>query len=95
MKISEQAAWLKLGVDAWSLGWQAARVMGLRTARIAEGGPAAGLEAWLMLTEKWQTAAEIQTDLLSRGANASPAATTRRTLAHYKRKVAANDRRLR
>jgi hypothetical protein len=95
MKISEQAAWLKLGVDAWALGWQAARVMGMRTARIAEGGPAAGMEAWLMLTEKWQTAAEIHTDLMSRGPNASPATTTRRTLAHVRRKVAANDRRLR
>ena len=95
MKPSEQAAWLKLGIDAWTLGWQAARVMGLRTARIAEGGPGAGLETWLMLTEKWQAAAEIQTDLLLRGPSASPASTTRRTLAHYRRKVAANDRRLR
>ena len=95
MKISEQATWFKLGIDAWALGWQATRVMGLRTARMAEGGPAAGMEAWLMLTEKWHAAAEIQTDLLTRGANASPAAATRRTLTHYKRKVAANDRRLR
>ena len=95
MKTSEQAAWLKLGIDAWTLGWEAARVMGLRAARIAEGGPAAGMEAWLMLTEKWQAAAEIQAELLSQGARASPAATTRRSLAHYRRKVAANDRRLR
>ena len=95
MRISEQATWLKLGIDAWALGWQATRVMGLRTARIAEGGPVAGMEAWLMLTEKWQAAAEIQAELLSRGANASPATVTRRTLAHYRRKVAANDRRLR
>ena len=95
MKPTEQAAWLKLGIDAWSLGWQAARVMGLRSARIAEGGPAAGMEAWLMLTEKWQAAAEIQTELLARGPDASPEATTRRTIAHYRRKVAANHRRLR
>jgi hypothetical protein len=95
MKISEQAAWLKLGVDAWALSWQAARVVGLRTARIAEGGPAAGMEAWLMLMEKWQAATEIQTDLLSRGANSSPATATRRSLGIYRRKVAANDRRLR
>ena len=95
MKVSEQATWLKLGVDAWALGWQAPRGMGLRSARIAEGGPAAGMEAWLMLSEKWQSAVEIQFDLLARGPDASPAATTRRTLAHLKRKVAANDRRLR
>ena len=94
MKPSENAAWLKLGIDAWALGWQAARVMGLRTAKMAEGGPAAGIEAWLMLSEKVQTAVEVQSDLLA-GANASPLTTTRRTLARYKRKVAANDRRLR
>ena len=95
MKPSENAAWLKLGIDAWALGWQAARVMGLRTAKLAEGGPAAGIEAWLMLSEKYQTAVEVQADLLTGGANASPLTTTRRTLARYKRKVAANDRRLR
>ena len=94
MKSSENAAWLKLGIDTWALGWQAARVMGLRTARLAEGGPAAGIEAWLMLSEKVQTAVEVQADLLA-GANASPLTTTRRTLVRYKRKVAANDRRLR
>jgi hypothetical protein len=95
MSPSQNATWLKLGVDAWTLGWQAARVMGLRTAKMAEGGTAAGIEAWLMLSEKWQSAAELHADLLARGASASPVATTRRTLTHYKRKVAANDRRLR
>jgi hypothetical protein len=95
MKASDSTAWLRIGIDAWSLGWQAARVVGLRTARIAEGGPAAGLETWLMLSEKWQAAAEIQADLLARGPSVSPVAATRRTLTHYKRKVAANDRRLR
>jgi len=95
MKPTEQTAWLRIGVDAWALGLQAAHVIGLRTARIASGGPAAGLEAWLMLTEKWQAATEIQADLLARGPDASPVATTRRALATVKRKVAANDRRLR
>ena len=95
MTPTQTTAWLRIGIDAWALGWQAARVMGLRSARIAEGGPAAGMEAWLMLSEKWQSAVEIQFDLLARGPDASPAATTRRTLAHLKRKVAANDRRLR
>ena len=95
LKLSEQNAWLKLGVDAWTLSLQATHVIGLRTARIAAGGPAAGLEAWLMLSEKWQAATEIQADFLTRGPGASPVATTRRALAVYKRKVAANDRRLR
>jgi len=94
MKPSEQTAWLKLGVDAWSLGLQAAHVMGLRTAKIAGGGPAAGFEAWLMLSEKWQAAAELQADMLVRGPGATPVIATRRALSHYQRKVAANDKRL-
>jgi len=94
MKMTDQTAWLRVGIDAWSLGWQAAHVMGLRTAKIAEGGPAAGFEAWLMLSEKWQAAAEIHADLMVRGPGSTPVAATRRALAHYKRKVAANDRRL-
>ena len=88
-------AWLRIGVETWARGWQAARVVGLRSARIAAGGPAAGMETWLMLSEKWQSAVEIQSDLLARGPDANPATTTRRTIAHLKRKVAANDRRLR
>ena len=94
MKLSEQAAWLRIGIDAWALGWQAAHVMGLRSARIAAGGPAGAAEAWRMMAEKWQAAAELQADLLARS-GASPATATRRTLAHYQRKVAANGRRLR
>ena len=94
MKISQQATWMKLGIDAWALGWQATQVMGLRTARLAEGGPAAGMEAWLMCAEKWQSAAELQTELLLEGPTAGPEASTRRALAHYRRKVAANRRRL-
>ena len=31
----QNAAWLKIGIDAWTLGWQATRVMGLRTAKAA------------------------------------------------------------
>ena len=90
----ETIAWLRLSADAWTLGWQAARVVGLRSAKFAEGGPAAGMEAWLMLSEKWQTAFEVQADLLAKGSSKSPIATTRSAIAHYRRKVSANDRRL-
>lgn len=94
MTPKETTAWLRLGANAWTLGWQAARVVGLRSAKIAEGGPAAGMETWLMLSEKWQAAVELQADLLAHGAKASPLATTARSLALYRRKVAANNRRL-
>ena len=60
MTPSQTAAWLRIGVDAWALGWKAAEVIGKRGARIAAGGPDAGTEAWLMLSEKWQAAVELQ-----------------------------------
>ena len=79
MNPKDITAWLRIGVDTWALGWQAAHVVGLRSARIAAGGPAAGMETWLMLSEKWQSAVEIQSDLLARGPDSNPATTTRRT----------------
>ena len=94
MTPAQTTAWLRVGLDSWNLGLAAARVVELRTARIAAGGPAAGMEALLMMTEKWQAAVELQADLLARGPGASPLTTSRRAVTHYRRKVAANARRL-
>ncbi len=94
MTPAQTNAWFRLGLDSINLGLAAARVVELRTARLASGGPAAGIEAWLMMTEKWQAAAELHADLLPRGAAANPLASSRRAVALYRRKVAANARRL-
>jgi hypothetical protein len=47
-----------------------------------------------MVWEKWQAAAELQTAMLAGGASASPIALTEKAVRHYRRKVAANSRRL-
>lgn len=86
--------WLKLGLDAWSLGMDASVVIGLRTLKIAAGGVEAQREAVLMVQEKLESAAILQTRALQFRLGDTPHAATQRTLTHYRRKVSSNRRRL-
>ncbi|WP_156442706.1 MULTISPECIES: hypothetical protein [unclassified Sphingomonas] len=86
---------MNAGFDAWSLGWESAAVIGLRAAKIAQGGPEAQRETERMVSEKMTAAFELQMAMMSGAMGMSPATTTRKALAHYRRKVRANARRLR
>ena len=86
--------WLTAGFDMWMLGTEAASVMALRTARIAAGGSVGAAEAELMVTEKVRAAIELQTRLMTGALGKTPPRATQGTLKHYRRKVAANKRRL-
>lgn len=88
------AAWATAGFDAWMLGWQSAIVMGLRAAKIASGGDPDGREARLMVSEKLETLTELQMKLLTGALGTSPLSGSQAALKIYKRKVAANRRRL-
>ncbi|MES2336703.1 MAG: hypothetical protein V4537_01250 [Pseudomonadota bacterium] len=88
------AAWATAGFDAWMLGWQSAAVMGLRTAKIASGGDPDGTETRLMFAEKIETLVELQTKLMTGGMGTTPLSGSQATLKVYRRKVAANRRRL-
>jgi hypothetical protein len=44
--------WVRLGVDAWSLGVEASSVIALRTLKIAAGAVAAEVEARRLVCEK-------------------------------------------
>ena len=83
-------AWVRAGLDAWSLGIEASSVIGLRVAKIASGGDPTGAEARLMVSEKIESAWELQSALVG----LTPLAGTRKALRHYGRKVSANHRRL-
>lgn len=83
-------AWLRAGMDAWSLGAEASTVIGLRMARLAVGGEAASREAQLMIAEKVRAGIELQTALFG----ATPLAAKQKALRHYRGKVSANRRRL-
>jgi hypothetical protein len=86
--------WLKLSFDAWSLGVEAWTVIGLRTLKMAAGGAAADAEARRMVDEKVRAGLELQTLALTGGLDLTPERAAAKTLAHYRRKVRANQRRL-
>jgi hypothetical protein len=86
--------WLRLGFNAWSLGVEASSVIGLRTLKIAAGGAAADAESRRMVDEKVRAGLELQSLALTGGLGLTPQGAAARTLAHYRRKVRANQRRL-
>lgn len=86
--------WIGIGFDAWRLGLEASAVIGLRSLMIAQGGPRAQAEATRMVSEKVAAGASLQAKALSGALGATPASVSARTLAHYRRKVSANRRRL-
>jgi len=86
--------WFGIGLDAWRLGLEASTVIGLRTLRMAQGGERGRAEAELMVSEKVAAGLALQAMALSGGLGVTPADASARTLAHYRRKVSANRRRL-
>ncbi|HUO21526.1 MAG TPA: hypothetical protein VMU59_03330 [Caulobacteraceae bacterium] len=86
--------WFGIGLNAWSLAFEASTVIGLRTMKIAAGGPAAGAEVSAMINEKLAAGLELQMLAITGGLGASPPTAAARTLVHYRRKVRANRRRL-
>ena len=73
--------------DTVMLGVEAQRVIGLRLAAIARGGPTAEAETRLMVTEKMKAALDAA-NMLARGAS------TRSVISFYRSRVQANVRRL-
>ncbi len=86
--------WLGIGWSAWSLGLEASTVIGLRTMKIAGGGAAGDAEARRMVSEKADAARALQTLALTGRLGLAPHTVAAKTLAHYRRKVRANRRRL-
>ena len=91
---SRSNPWIGITLDAWRLGVETSAVVGLRTLRIAQGGEAGRVEAERMVTEKLEAALALQALALTGGLGATPASASRKALAHYRRKVRANRRRL-
>jgi hypothetical protein len=88
------SSWMRTGLDAWSLGIESASVVGLRMSKIAAGGDAASKESMLMVSEKVQASIELQIGMATGAFGMTPLAGTQKALRHYRRKVAANKRRL-
>jgi hypothetical protein len=86
--------WLRASFAAWSLGIEASTVIALRAMKIAAGGPDAEDEAKRMVSEKIEAGLDLQTKAMTGALGYTPESATNKTLAHYRRKVRANRRRL-
>lgn len=62
--------------------------------KLAAGGPAAKAEAELMVSEKMAAAVALQALALTGGLGFNPQGAALKAVAHYRRKVRANERRL-
>lgn len=94
MTRSTYADWTKLGFDSWLLAWNASTVIGLRMMTFAAGGAAASREAQLMVSEKIQAAAELQTAMMTGKLGTTPLANSQAIVRRYGAKVRANRKRL-
>ncbi|WP_293903726.1 hypothetical protein [Phenylobacterium sp.] len=86
--------WLRLTHDMIRLSAEASGVIALRTLKMAAGGTAAAAEAELMVAEKLKAAAEVQTQFWTSALSGSGHLAPNRAIAHYRKRVRANARRL-
>jgi len=86
--------WTSLAFDSWSLGIEASAVIGLRMMKLAAGGAAAQAEAQLMVGEKVAASMTLPMLAMTGQLGASGPAIAAGSLAHLRRKVRANRRRL-
>jgi hypothetical protein len=88
------ASWFDLSLDAARLTLESGRVIGLRLALVARGGPDACAEAALMLSEKAEAAADAQILVADSLFNGEGHLALSRAVALYRDRVQANQRRL-
>jgi len=92
---SDAVDWMEVAADTAALGLESSEVIGLRLARAATGSPKGAVEAWLMCSEKVVALAELQGLFLMGSLGRTPSQAAKGALKHYRKKVAANRRRLR
>ena len=87
--------WFDLSMSMMRLGVEAQQVVALRTVKLMTGGAAADAEASLMVTEKMQAAADAgMAMMVGTMQGKSQAAIAKQVVGTYRRKMAANRRRL-
>lgn len=80
--------------ESWTLGIEAWAVIGLRMSVLATGDRRAQAEATRMVAEKIDAAAQLQWRALTGRLGADPLAGARQSIAHYRRAIRKNRRRL-
>ena len=87
-------SWLSLSVDTMHMAMEAQSVIALRLIRTAAGGAAAEKEAALMVSEKIAAGVALQNQMLTAGLGALGPSAPSKAVAHLRRKIRANRRRL-
>ncbi|WP_340268741.1 hypothetical protein [Sphingobium mellinum] len=85
---------LGLAIDSWRLGMEAWTVIGLRLPRLLTGDPAAMAEAQLMVAEKVEAVGQLQWRAMTGTLGSTPPAAVKASIAHYRKAVGKNRRRL-
>jgi hypothetical protein len=83
-----------LAIESWQLGVEAWTVIGLRIPKLLAGNPAAALEAQRMVVEKIEAISVLQWKAMTGTLGATPDAAMRASIAHYRKAVDSNRRRL-
>lgn len=91
---SDSNPWLRIGMDAWSLGIEASTVIGLRTLKIAAGGAQGADEFRRMIAEKMNAGLVLQAQAVKGAMGPTPERAVTASLTHLRRKVRANRKRL-
>jgi hypothetical protein len=86
--------WLRVGLDGRSLGVEASSVVGLRSMKLLAGGAGGAAEVQRMVAEKLDAGLALQALAMTGGLGWTPQAIATKTLAHYRKRVRANRRRL-
>ena len=86
--------WLDVTFNAWTLGLECSAVIAMRSIKLAAGGAAAQAEALQMISEKVDAGLALQAKALTGGLGLTSHGAAAKTVAHYRRKVRANRRRL-
>lgn len=85
---------LGLAFDSWRLGMEAWTVIGLRIPKLLAGNPAAAMEAQRMVVEKIDAVGVLQWKALTGSLGSTPEKAMRASIAHYRKSVDGNRRRL-
>ncbi len=89
-----QNSWNRIWIDAWSLGFEASCVIGLRCEKIAAGDAAARTEVLRMVGEKIEASLSLLGKALNGGLGITALSAAEKTLDHYRQEVRANETRL-
>ncbi|MDG6078925.1 hypothetical protein E3U23_06930 [Erythrobacter litoralis] len=90
----DHTAWAQIALDSWSLSFEAASVVWLRSIRMMSGGKLAEREAERMVREKVVANMMLWPALMAGGFGQSAEQLSAAALSHYGKPVRANRRRL-